>query len=71
MEPEGSQELVTEEPFLYNMMPFQRIFPLASVSRPALRPTQPLIQWVNAEGKARPGREVGHSPRISAEVRNE
>jgi hypothetical protein len=24
----------------------QRIFPLASVSRPALRPTQPPIQWV-------------------------
>jgi hypothetical protein len=47
MEPEGSQELVTDELFLYNMMPFQRIFPLASVSRPALRPTQPLIQWVN------------------------
>jgi hypothetical protein len=24
----------------------QRIFPLASVSRPALRPTQPPVQWV-------------------------
>jgi hypothetical protein len=24
----------------------QRIFPLASVSRPVLRPTQPPVQWV-------------------------
>jgi hypothetical protein len=24
----------------------KRIFPLASVSRPALRPTQPPVQWV-------------------------
>jgi len=24
----------------------RRIFPLASVSRPALRPTQPPVQWV-------------------------
>jgi hypothetical protein len=24
----------------------QRIFPVASVSRPALRPTQPPVQWV-------------------------
>jgi hypothetical protein len=24
----------------------ERIFPLASVSRPALRPTQPPVQWV-------------------------
>jgi hypothetical protein len=24
----------------------QRIFPLSSVSRPALRPTQPPVQWV-------------------------
>jgi hypothetical protein len=26
----------------------QRIFPLTSVSRPALRPTQPPVQWVLA-----------------------
>jgi hypothetical protein len=36
----------------------QRIFPPSSVSRPALRPTQPPVQWVLGvlpRGKARPG----------------
>jgi hypothetical protein len=28
----------------------QRIFPLASVSRPALRPIQPPVQWVYSRG---------------------
>jgi hypothetical protein len=53
----------------------QRIFPLASVSRPALGPTQPPVQWVTGVllpgGKARPGRDAGHSPPSSAEVKNE
>jgi hypothetical protein len=52
----------------------QRIFPLASVSRPALRPTQPPIQcyWVPFSGaKARPGRDADHSPPSSAKVQNE
>jgi hypothetical protein len=44
----------------------QRIFPLTSVSRSALRPTQPAIQCVPvfffSGGKARPGREADHSP---------
>jgi hypothetical protein len=44
----------------------QRIFPLTSVSRPALEPTQPPVQWVPgvlAPGvKARPGRDADHSP---------
>jgi hypothetical protein len=41
-------------------------FPLASVSRPALRPTQPPIQWVpgvlSPRGKARPVRDADQSP---------
>jgi hypothetical protein len=53
----------------------QRIFPLASVSRPALRPTQPPIQWVpgvlSPGVKARPERDADHSPPSSAEVINE
>jgi hypothetical protein len=34
------------------------IFPLASVSRPALGPTKPPV------GKARPGRDADHSPHL-------
>jgi hypothetical protein len=54
----------------------QRIFPLASVSRPALRPTQPPVPGVLSPGpfpqvKARPGRDADHSPPSSAEVKNE
>jgi hypothetical protein len=53
----------------------QRIFPLTSVSRPALRPTQPPVQWVpgvlSPGVKARPGRDADHSPPSSAEVENE
>jgi hypothetical protein len=44
----------------------QRIFPLASVSRPALGPTQPpvlCVPGVLSPGvKARPGRDTDHSP---------
>jgi hypothetical protein len=54
------------------------IFPLASESRPALRPTQPPIQMVPGggggplpEGKARPGCDADPSPQSSAEVKNE
>jgi len=36
-------------------------------SRPALRPTQPPIQWV--PGLERPGRGVDHPPPSSAEVK--
>jgi hypothetical protein len=44
-----------------------------TVSRPALGPTQPLIQWVPATlslGVKRPGREADHSPQSSAEFKN-
>jgi hypothetical protein len=42
----------------------QRIFPLSSESRPALRPTQPPVQWV-------PGVQRGRGRDASAEVVNE
>jgi hypothetical protein len=45
------------------------------VSRPALGPTQPPVQWVpgvlSLGVKARPGRDADHSPPSSAEVENE
>jgi hypothetical protein len=49
--------------------PWQRqiIFPLATVSRPALRPTQPPVPG----GKALPKRDADHSSPSSAEVKNE
>jgi len=49
------------------------IFLFTIVSRTALRPTQTPIQWVPgflSLGIKRPGREVGHSPPSSAEVKN-
>jgi hypothetical protein len=49
------------------------IFLFTSVFRPALGPTQPLIQWVTGAlslGVKRPGREADHSPPASAEVKN-
>jgi hypothetical protein len=42
-----------------------KVFPVNSVSRPALRPTHPPIQLVRESfpgGKARPGPEADHSP---------
>jgi hypothetical protein len=42
-------------------------------SRPALRPTQPPIQWVQEApslGVKRPGREADHSPPSCAKVKN-
>jgi hypothetical protein len=45
------------------------------VSRPALGPTQPPVQWVpevlTPGVKARPGRDAEHSLPSSAEVENE
>jgi hypothetical protein len=46
----------------------ERIFPLASVSRPALGPIQPPVQWVPGGpfpgAKAQPGRDADHSPHL-------
>jgi hypothetical protein len=47
------------------------IFLLNSVSRTALGPSQPPMQWVPGAlflGLKRPGREADHSPPSSAEV---
>jgi hypothetical protein len=44
-----------------------------TVSRPALRPTQPPIQWVTGglpSGVKRPGHEADHLPPPNAEVKN-
>jgi hypothetical protein len=50
-----------------------KIFLFSTTPRPALRPTQPLIQWVpgalSPEVK-RPGRKADHSPPSNAEVKN-
>jgi hypothetical protein len=43
----------------------ERILPVASVSRPALGPTQPPVPWVPeilSPAKAQPGRDADHSP---------
>jgi hypothetical protein len=50
------------------------IFPPASVSRPAIGPTQPPVQWVPgvlSPRIKRPGRDVDHSPPYIAEILNE
>jgi hypothetical protein len=48
------------------------IFLFSTSSRPALRSTQPHIQCVTgalSPGVKRPGREIGHSPPASADVK--
>jgi hypothetical protein len=48
------------------------IFLFTTASRTVLGPTQPPIQWVPGDlslGVKRPGREAGHTPPSSAEVK--
>jgi hypothetical protein len=72
---EGNENLVSPSPWDLEISFTYRIFPVASVSRPALGPTQPPVQWVpgvlSPWVKARPGRDADHSPLSSAEVENE
>jgi hypothetical protein len=53
----------------------ERIFSLASLSRPALWPTRSPVQWVprvlSSGVKERQGRDAEHTPPYSAEVVNE
>jgi hypothetical protein len=51
----------------------QETFLYSTASRPALGPTQPLIEWVPGAISPtvnRPGREADHSPPSGAEVKN-
>jgi hypothetical protein len=46
---------------------YKYIFPIASVFRPALGPTQPPVQWVpgvHSQSKAQPVRNADHSPHL-------
>jgi hypothetical protein len=50
------------------------IFPLTSVPRPALGPTQPPMQWIpgvlSPGSRARSGRNADHSPPSSTDIEN-
>jgi hypothetical protein len=52
----------------------KEFFFLATVSRPALRPTQSPIQWVPGSfpgGIVRPGSDTDHSPLCNGEIKKE
>jgi hypothetical protein len=51
----------------------KRFFLYSTVSRPALEPTQPPVQWVLqalVPKIKQPGREADHSPPPAAEIKN-
>jgi hypothetical protein len=60
---------------MFDPRQWKEIIPLASVSRPALRLTQPPVEWVSGVlfpgGKARRGRDAEYSTPSSDEVDNE
>jgi hypothetical protein len=66
---------LTNGPLWFDPRQRQEIFILTSVSRPALRPTQPPVQWVpgvlSPGDKARPWRDADHSQLSSVDVKNE
>jgi hypothetical protein len=56
---------------VFTLLNKQNIFRVTSVSKPALRPTQPPIQWGSFfGGKVWPGHEADHSPSSSAKAIN-
>jgi hypothetical protein len=68
----GSSVSIVSDYGLDNQGPIpdkDRIFLLASASRPALGPTQPPVQWIPRV--ISPGRDADHSPPSSADVENE
>jgi hypothetical protein len=80
LEPGSSVSIVSDygagRPFDRGTIPGRgKGFFLCPVSRPALGPTQPPVQWVpgvlSPGDKTRPGRDADHSPPSSAEVKNE
>jgi hypothetical protein len=57
--------------FWFNSQQGEDIFVFSKVSRPAVRPTQPSIQWVRVlffSGVKWLGHDADHSPQSNAEI---